>query len=236
MQPGIHLNMYRRPAVVRADGAGRRGTVSGAGSVDDQLDEGLAPARIRRAVRALDLAPGLPMFIWHGASRRTRRAAALFADALMPAWTSLIMEVPGLNEPAFDPSAAMMAGPMTSHDLPERVMREVFFKAIIEDAGAVVAGGRAGMTRRIPRPRERIGALGSLNLSCITHARLMPFLYRTLAQGKEPRDWTLENLLDAGAAGRFGVAEGFRRHIPIGGPAARQVAPLPGPAVVPATS
>lgn len=221
MGPVIHLNVFRHPALPVPRG---RETFDQAHDPafrvrNDDVDEEQAPGQVRCAARRLDLAPGLPLFIWHSDTRRTRRAAALFADTLLPNWTPMIMEVRELGEPHFEMGALVTREQFEDPNRPSWLrLPGAFLRAVVDDNQQAVADGRAGIVRRVRRLRARVGALGPINLLWVTHGLLMPFLQLSFVSDREPDSWTLDDVLATGSRGFYGYAEGFSHRLPVAGP------------------
>jgi hypothetical protein len=219
MGADIHLNIFRHPALPVPRG---RETFDQAHDPafrvrNDDVDEEQAPGQIRCAARRLDLAPGLPLFIWHSDTRRTRRAAALFADALLPDWTPLIMEVRELGEPHFELAALVTREQFEDPNRPSWLVRQAFLRAVIDDDQLAVDGGRAGIARRVQRLRARVDELGPINLLWVTHGLLMPFLHLSFVSGRKPESWTMEDVLATGSRGFYDYAEGFSHRLSVAG-------------------
>jgi hypothetical protein len=175
-------------------------------ATNDDIDPRLAPDQIWRASRLLDTRDDLPLVIWHSDTCRTRRAARLFVEALGPGWSPAVQEVPELAEPEFRLRALVRRDEYEDPDRPPWLVRNAFFKAVLNDDREAVAGGRQGMSRRVEALRERLWGMEPVNMLWISHTLVMPFLHLTLVDGLEPTAWTMADVLSVPA---FGYAEGF---------------------------
>ena len=212
MSASVHLNVFRHPVIPVPRG---RETFAQAHDPafrerNDDVDALAAPRQVRRAACALELDPALRLQIWHSDTRRNRRAAPLWVEAVALDPAPRVLEVPELGEPAFELRELVSQAAFEDPARPPSLVRDAYLRAVVEDNTAAVAGGRAEVARRVLHLRERLSEQPPHNLLWLTHGLLMPFLYLTLVEGVAPDEWQAEHVLSVRP---FSYAEGFSHRV-----------------------